>query len=63
MNLSRMFKLPQLETICVNISNDEDFLNPSIGTYINDETGRAMQEMFLNKPALADIVFKVQGDA
>ena len=30
-NVSRMFKLERLETICQNIKNEEEFLNPSIG--------------------------------
>ena len=30
-NVSRMFKLSQLETICRNIKSEEEFLNPSIG--------------------------------
>ena len=59
--VSRLFQLPQLETICQNVKDDQDFLNPSIGTYLNDETGKAMKEMFLNQPDLADIVFEVEG--
>ena len=60
-NLSRMFNLPQLETICVNSKNEEEFLNPSIGTFLNDETGQKMKQMFLNSPLLSDITFNVEG--
>ena len=59
--MSRLFKLPQLETICINQRSEEDFLNPSIGTYLNDETGKRMKDIFLNKPLLADIAFNVEG--
>ncbi|CAH1773133.1 unnamed protein product [Owenia fusiformis] len=55
------FNLPQLVTICENIEQDMEFLNPSIGTYLNDETGAKLKKMFLNKPLLADIIFIVEG--
>ena len=58
---SRLFQLSHLETICVNIKNDEEFLNPSIGTFLNDETGQKMKDLFLNKPLLADVTFTVEG--
>ena len=61
-NVSKLFFLPELETICRNIKSDEEFLNPSIGTYLNDETGKRMKEMFLNEDKLSDVVFKVEGE-
>ncbi len=51
----------ELETICYNKETEQDFLNPSIGTYLNDETGKTLKNMFFNKPELADIVFNVEG--
>ena len=60
-NVSRMFQLPELETICRNVRSEEEFLNPSIGTYLNDETGKHMKEMFLNEDKLSDVVFMVEG--
>ena len=60
--LSKMFKLPQLETICNNITQENEFLNPSIGTFLNDETGKKLKEMFLNQDKLCDIVFDVEGN-
>jgi hypothetical protein len=60
-NASRIFKLPELEQICVNIKNEEEFLNPSIGTYLNDQTGKRMKQLFFNSPKLADITFRVEG--
>ena len=60
--VARLFQLSRLETICLNIKNEEEFLNPSIGPYLNDETGKRMKKLFLNQPLLADIVFKVEGE-
>ncbi|XP_005103542.1 rho-related protein racA [Aplysia californica] len=56
-----IFDLPYLATICDNIVQEQDFLNPSIGTYLNDETAAKMKELYFNKPTLADVVFIVQG--
>ncbi|CAH1773134.1 unnamed protein product [Owenia fusiformis] len=55
------FNLPQLVTICENIEQNMEFLNPSIGTYLNHETEAKLKKMFLNKPLLADIVFLIEG--
>jgi len=60
-NTSKLFQCKFLETVCVNASNDEEFLNPSIGTYLNDEMGCFMKEYFLNSSTCADIIFKVEG--
>ncbi|KAL8568759.1 hypothetical protein ACOMHN_054546 [Nucella lapillus] len=58
-----LYKMPQLQTICSNIQNEEEFLNPSIGTFLNDETGAAMKALFFNQPEYADVVFDVQGSS
>ncbi|VDI62241.1 Hypothetical predicted protein [Mytilus galloprovincialis] len=58
--VAKIFKLSMLETICRNIENEEDFLNPSIGTYLNDETGKEMKTLFFNKPSCCDVIFKVE---
>ncbi len=60
-NVSRLLGMPYLETICHNYRNDEDFLNPSIGTYLNDETAAKLKELFLNRTTLSDITFTVEG--
>jgi Rho family protein len=44
------------------MKKDEDFLNPSIGTYLNDETGRNLKDLFLNNADLADIMFTAEGE-
>ncbi|PVD37401.1 hypothetical protein C0Q70_04400 [Pomacea canaliculata] len=57
-----VFKMADLQTICHNIHTDQDFLNPSIGTFLTDMTGAEMKRVFLNQPDYADIIFKVQGE-
>ena len=56
-----IFKLSDLETICTNMLTEQEFLNPSIGTYLNDETGKKMKKLFFNSSEKADVVFKVAG--
>ena len=60
-NVSQLFGCKYLETVCVNVRNDEEFLNPSIGTFLNDEMGCMMKKHFLNSSTYADIIFKVEG--
>ena len=59
--LSRVIQEPQLETICINVMNDAESLNPSLGLFRNDETAKKLKDMFLNNETLADIVFNVEG--
>ena len=56
-----IFYLPRLGEIITNIQNSEEFLNPSIGTYLNDLTGHRSKEMFFNKPVFSDVQFEVEG--
>ncbi|XP_022081983.1 rho-related protein racA-like [Acanthaster planci] len=58
---SNTFSLPMLDSIVKNLQNDGKFLNPSIGTYLNDQTGQRAKWLFLNKQTLSDIRFKVEG--
>ncbi|XP_060077243.1 rho-related protein racA-like [Ylistrum balloti] len=59
--VSRIFKLTRLGEICQNYVMEHDFLNPSIGSFLNDETGQKMKELYFNNPEHADVVFNVQG--
>ena len=34
--VARLLNLPELEMICQNAKKEEEFLNPSIGTWLND---------------------------
>lgn len=58
---SKLFLLPWLTQVCENRVKDEQFLNPSIGTFLNDETGSVMKTLFLNKSTLSDVQFIVEG--
>lgn len=61
MEAAKKFDLPRLSEICANtLFRDQGFLNPSIGTFLNDETGKKLKEMYFNKPDLADTVFIVE---
>ncbi|XP_022095615.1 rho-related protein racA-like isoform X2 [Acanthaster planci] len=57
---SNTFSLPMLDSIVKNLQNDGKFLNPSIGTYLNDQTGQRAKWLFLNRQTLSDIRFKVE---
>mgnify|MGYP001792764585 CR=1 FL=1 len=59
--MSGAYELPYLKTICDNKENDEEFLNPSIGTYLCDLNGQEMKSLFLNQPACADVKFMFKG--
>ncbi|XP_076091578.1 rho-related protein racA-like isoform X1 [Mytilus galloprovincialis] len=56
------FKLPYLHDICLNIENDEEFLNESIAEYLNRETGKKMKELYFNQTTDCDIKFEVEGE-
>ena len=55
------FKLAWLGEYCNNVIKGESFLNPSIGTWLNDNTGHAAKKWFLNKALQADVKFRVEG--
>ena len=59
--IAEKFQLAWLTDICSNILKGDSYLNPSIGTWLNDNTGQAAKKMFLNKPLLADVKFCVEG--
>jgi len=53
------FQCPHLVTFCTNIRDDQEFLNPSIGTWLNDLLGEKATEMFLNKKFLSNLEFQL----
>ncbi|XP_021345146.1 rho-related protein racA-like [Mizuhopecten yessoensis] len=61
MRVADIFKLPRLTEICQNCLSEQEFLNPSIGTFLNDETGQKMKELYFNNPEMADVAFRVEG--
>ena len=58
---ARLFNLPELELICQNAKNEEEFLNPSIGTWLNDRNSATSKQLFFHKPLLSDVHFLVEG--
>ena len=59
--LGDVFDMPELVQICQNVRNSEDFLNPSIGTWMNDRCGAALKQICLKEHLLADVSFVVDG--
>ncbi|XP_038076724.1 rho-related protein racA-like [Patiria miniata] len=57
---SSTFCLPMLDSVIKNLRNVAEFLNPSIGTFLNDQTGQRAKRLFLNNQELSDIRFKVE---
>eukprot|EP00727_Mastigamoeba_balamuthi_P014118 m51a1_g9329 putative ras subfamily protein (768) ;mRNA; r:12553-15505 len=55
------FGSEQLATICKNALEGKGVLNPSIGTWLNDETGKEAKALFLGRDLFADVAFRVQG--
>ena len=58
---ARTFNLPELQLICENAKTGDDFLNPSIGTWLNDRNGGVAKQLFLNQELFSDIKFCVEG--
>lgn len=55
------FQLGWLGEYCTNVLKGDSFLNPSIGTWLNDNTGLVAKKLFHNKVLQADVKFNVQG--
>ena len=58
---AKLFGLSELVKICTNIEEEQDFLNPSIGTWLNDCAGATAKQIFLTRDGDADVFFKVDG--
>lgn len=56
-----VFGSEQLQTIIKNIEEGKAMLNPSIGTFLNDESGKEAKALFLGKDLFADVAFRVKG--
>ncbi len=59
--VAEKFQLTKLSVICTNLLEGDSFLNLSIGGWLNDNTGQEAKKLFLNKPLLADVKFRVAG--
>lgn len=57
-----VFNLPELQLICENASKGDEFLNPSIGTWLNDRNCAVAKQLFLNQELFSDVQFRVDGE-
>jgi len=57
MELGRLFACEELVTIGQNVLDNDPDLNPSLGTYLNDQSGAKAKELFLNKALWSDVKF------
>ena len=60
--LSHLWELHLLESICINIQNEEPNLNPSIAVSHNTEMGERLVEDFLLTKKWTDVSFDVEGN-
>jgi len=59
LDVAELLRFESLVQICKNIQENNEFLNPSIGTYLNDEAGAHAIDYFFNKPLFSDITFQL----
>jgi len=52
---AELFQCSHLVDICKNINDQQDFLNPSIGTYLNDTNGTRLMDNFFNRQIFSDV--------
>ena len=58
-----LLNLPELQLICENAQKGDEFLNPSIGTWLNDRNGSVAKKLFLNNSLFSDVTFSVEGES
>ena len=61
-SVAQTFNLPELQMICENAKKGDEFLNPSIGTWLNDRNSAISKELFLSKQLFSDVRFRVEGE-
>jgi len=59
MEMGRLFACEEIVTIGQNVLDNDPDLNPSLGTYLNDQSGAKAKELFLNKVFWSDVSFRV----
>ena len=62
LKLAQLLNLPELQLICENAKKGDEFLNPSIGTWLNDRNGSVAKKLFLNRELFSDVTFSVEGE-
>ena len=55
--VARLFNLPKLQLLCENAKKGDEFLNPGIGTWLNDRNSSVAKKLFLNSPLFSDVTF------
>jgi len=60
-SLSKTFELDYLTNFVENIQRGDEDLNPSIGTFLSDETGKKMLDIYFNKDTISDVTFEADG--
>eukprot|EP00808_Paulinella_micropora_P000646 g79814.t1 len=59
--LAKRLDLVEMAAIGQNLLADDPDLNPSIGTYCNDETAKILKADFLNQRTFADVRLSIEG--
>merc|ERR1719397_504773 len=62
MTMANLFECKHLETIGQNVLDNDPDLNPSIGTYLNDQWGEYAKETLINKGRFSDCSFQIAGN-
>jgi small GTP-binding protein len=57
---AQIFELQELSNYIANIRNNDPDLNPSIGTYLNDELASALLKLFFNQELFSDVQFMIE---
>jgi len=55
MEAARLFACEEMITIGQNVLDNDPDLNPSLGTYLNDQSGAKAKELFLSKVLWSDV--------
>ena len=58
---AELMNLPELITMCNNVKNGEEYLNPSVEKQFNIHKNEMMRKIFLNSELYSDITFVVNG--
>ena len=61
LSAASMMNLPELAQMVQNATKEKEYLNPSIGTWLNDRNGLVAKRLFLNNSLFSDITFKLDG--
>ena len=61
LSAASMMNLPELGQMVQNTKKEEEYLNSSIGTWLNDRNGLVAKRLFLNNSLFSDITFKLDG--